>query len=40
MLQPSHHSLHQSPQLSPENSFDFMLEAAVEAAAKKSEATR
>lgn len=37
--QPSYQSLH-SPQLSPENSFDFMLEAAAEAAAKKSEVIR
>ena len=39
-MQPSHQSLHHSPQLSPENSFDLMLEAAAEAAAKKSEAVR
>jgi hypothetical protein len=39
LLQPSYQSLH-SPQLSPEHSFDFMLEAAAEAASKKAEAAR
>jgi hypothetical protein len=39
LLQPSYQSLH-SPQLSPEHSFDFMLEAAAEAASKKADAAR